>query len=309
MSTAINDVVLELYREFGNKTRQSTRLQNLRKNPLRVLAIWSWKLYKIYKGSYRLRRAENKFVPTTRKFPSTKIAVFTAITGGYDNLMEPIYVDDELDYYAFVDEKSAGLLTGGRGTWKQIPIPSHLEGLSDAKKNRYVKMHPDEMLELTGKKYDYSVYIDGCFRITCDIKPLVYSLIEDGRTVAIHTNDSWDCAYTEAALMALRLVADPELIRRQMKFYRDEGFPEHFGSFENPVIIRKCGDTELQVIMESWWQQVERFTQRDQLSLPYALWKNHKDKSYVFPLGGNVWKSPYFITYEHGEVRNYKDKQ
>ena len=307
MSTALNDVVCELYREFYNDKRQSTRLRNFKKNPFRNLLIWAWKLQKIYAGSYKLRNSINNFRATEKKFPGTKIAIYTAVTGGYDTIMEPIYVDDELDYYVFTDSEEVIRDTKKKGSaWKAIPIPEYVRKYTAPKQNRYIKMHPDEFLKLTGRKYDYSVYIDGCFRITCDIKPLVYSLMEDGRTIAIHKNGSWDCPYIEAALMSLRLVAQPEEIRRQMDFYRSEGFPEHFGSLENPVIIRKCHDEELQRVMHSWWEQVERFTYRDQLSLPYVLWKSGKDISYIFPLGDNVWKSPYFITYEHGHIRKYK---
>ena len=41
------------------------------------------------------------------------------------------------------------------------------------------RLNHDEMLELTSRKYYYSIYIDGSIRIICDIKPLVYSLIEE----------------------------------------------------------------------------------------------------------------------------------
>ena len=45
----------------------------------------------------------NNFVPTTRNFPETKIAVYTVITGGYDDFKQHIYVDDSMDYYAVTD--------------------------------------------------------------------------------------------------------------------------------------------------------------------------------------------------------------
>ena len=167
------------------------------------------------------------------------------------------------------------------------------------KKNRYIKLHPDEFLEFTGKKYDYSVYIDGSLRITCDIKPLVYSLIEDGRTIAIHDHSNLHSVYEESTLLKFLRKARSKDIDKQIDFYRSEGFPDNTGFFENTVLIRKCYDAELQGIMRDWWEQVERFTHRDQLSLPYVLWKNGKNASYVFSLGDNVWRNPYFLYYKH----------
>lgn len=88
-------------------------------------------------------------------------------------------------------------------------------------------------------------------------------------------------------------------LKEQMKFYEHEGLPKYTCYFENPVIIRKTNDDELKAVMRTWWEQIERFTHRDQLSLPYALWKNGKDGSYVFSLGNNAFRNPYFLTTKH----------
>ncbi|MBQ6112253.1 MAG: DUF616 domain-containing protein [Synergistaceae bacterium] len=239
--------------------------------------------------------AANEFIPTDKKFPGTKIAVYKVITGGYDNLKDPVYIDDEIDYYAFTDSES---MQPGKA-WKIISVPERLSGLSNTKKNRYMKIHHDETLELTGKKYDYCVYIDGSLRITCDIKPLVYSLIESGKNIAIHHHRIRDCIYSERNDILMLNKAKAKDIDRQLDFYRKEGMPEHFGLLENTVIIRKCNDSKLNDIMHQWWLQVERFTHRDQLSLPYVLWKNGLTCSYIFSLGTNVWRNPYFLYHPH----------
>ena len=77
----------------------------------------------------------NEFIPTDKKFPGTKIAVYKVITGGYDNLKDPVYIDDEIDYYAFTDSES---MQPGKA-WKIISVPERLSGLSNTKKNRYMK--------------------------------------------------------------------------------------------------------------------------------------------------------------------------
>ena len=164
------------------------------------------------------------------------------------------------------------------------------------KQQRYLKLHPDEIIP---SKYDYTVYIDGSLRITCDIKPLVYSLIDSGKSIAIHDHYVRDCIYDEAQILYIVNKANEDELKKQVIFYKKEGMPEHFGLLETPVIIRKSNDPELKGIMNAWWEQIERFTHRDQLSLPYVLWKSGKGMEYVFSLGDNVWRNPYFLYYVH----------
>ena len=162
-------------------------------------------------------------------------------------------------------------------------------------------MHPDEVINegTTGKHYDYTVYIDGSLRITCDIKPLVYALANSGLTFASHRHYLYDSPYDEAYDCAYHKKADYSLLKEQMNFYHQEGLPEYTCYFENTVLIRKTNDAELNAIMSDWWEQITRFTHRDQLSFPYVLWKHGKDGSYVFSLGNNVWRNPYFLRYPH----------
>ena len=313
MSTDINDVVFELRRELEKQFNQrlmdnQPRWKRFIRNP-GLLTEWL-KIHGKYiftdygREIHRHRRIiasrmnrPNEFTPTDKKFPDTKIAVYTVITGNYDTPSEPVYVDDDIDYYLFADSESASGCNGK--VWNVIHSPLLQEGMSNAKRNRYMKLHHDEMLELTGRKYDYSIYIDGSIRIICDIKPLVYSLIESGKTLAIHHHRIRDCIYEERNDILMQNKARAKDIDEQLNFYRNDGMPEHFGLFENTILIRKCNDSKLNDIMHQWWLQVERFTQRDQLSLPYVLWKNGLDCSYVFSLGNNVWNNPYFLFYNH----------
>lgn len=143
MSTDINNVVAELYRELMQQftTRMSevnnrpTRLQRLRRDPL-LLLRWPFrraKRYYEYKTNEFYRTVMdniatwsdeysrfNDFTPTSKTFPDVKIAVYTSITGGYDDLRDPVYVDDELDYYVVTDNASVITHRGG-GAYMEEP--------------------------------------------------------------------------------------------------------------------------------------------------------------------------------------------
>ena len=316
MSTSLNDTVSEIYNELcklndakiNDAVNSRSRLKRLLTNP-RVL-IWLVKRALMYKfNDYgkiysrnknlfnRVNNEPNNFKPVYKKFPDLKIAVYTSITGGYDDLKDPFYVDDNLDYYAFTDEHTHV----HSSVWKEIKIIGCPENLSNAQKNRYVKLNADDFLKLTGRDYDYSIYIDGTIRITCDIKPLVYSLHDSGKSLALHMHSVRDCVYMEAVALFIFGILNYDDVKKQMDVYKSEGFPENFGLFENPVMIRKSHDSELNSIMLDWWAQLNKYTVRDQLSLPYVLWKHGLDKSYVFSLGNNFNKNFYFVKYPHAK--------
>lgn len=81
-----------------------------------------------------------------------------------------------------------------------------------------------------------------------------------------------DCAYEESKICVDLKLDKPELIRAQMSRYRDEGFPEKAGLYWGGLIVRR--DTpEVRRINEAWWAEICRGSRRDQLSLPYVLWK------------------------------------
>lgn len=107
MSTGINEVVFELYREFSRRNRPGSKfdrymlkLERAMKHP--VLALKKAGRHLAGK-KFQTPATENVFTATDKKFPDVKIAVYTVITGGYDKIKSPVYVDDELDYYAFTD--------------------------------------------------------------------------------------------------------------------------------------------------------------------------------------------------------------
>ena len=49
--------------------------------------------------------------------------------------------------------------------------------------------------------------------------------------------------------------------------------------------------------MEKWWDEYLRFPTRDQLSLPYVVWKYGFDKAQIMILGNDVEMNPRFNRY------------
>lgn len=147
-----------------------------------------------------------------------------------------------------------------------------------------------------------SIYIDGNVTISRDIRPIIYSLIESQKKIALHKHSARDCIYDEGRIIWAQGRAKFKDILRQLWNYKREGFPRHFGLFENNIIIRFHNDPTCKTVMETWWYEFStNATKRDQLSFSYSLWKNNLSHNYVMPMGDCSRNSPYFTVVNHSK--------
>lgn len=63
-----------------------------------------------------------------------------------------------------------------------------------------------------------------------------------------------------------------EQLRAQEAAYRAEGLPDDAPLYECTVLIRRNTEAVAR-LMDAWWSQICRWQWRDQVSLPYVLWK------------------------------------
>ena len=98
-----------------------------------------------------------------------------------------------------------------------------------------------------------------------------------------HTNRT--CAYQEAAEIIKLKVDKLELVQNQINYYKSEGFPENYGLFELPVSIRKNTD-RIKTLNLMWWEQICKYSSRDQVSMPFVLWKTNINPT-ILPGFGN----------------------
>ena len=70
-------------------------------------------------------------------------------------------------------------------------------------------------------------------------------------------------------------------------YLKKAGFPEKYGMLECNMLVRNHTCQEMQQLMEQWWNEfLSSETKRDQLSLPFVLWKNHIRVEQITRLGG-----------------------
>ena len=170
-----------------------------------------------------------------------RVLVYTANVGNYDDPVGHINQSMPFEYQCFSD-----------------PI----EGLTNSKASRWYKTHPPQ-------DFDMTIYLDANIRIKSNA--FVQWCMNQGE-FSVFTHPSRNCLYDEADVCKDMRKCLDEPIREQAQHYRAEGMPEHFGLWVGSIIVRKKGET----ISEAWWTEIEKWSGRDQISLPYVFWKQNK---------------------------------
>ena len=209
-----------------------------------------------------------------------KIAIYTCITGDYDKVEEPLITEEGCDYFLFTNSKN---ITSDN--WKIIPIPEEIQKLqNNAKINRYIKMHPKELFE----GYDYSVYIDGNIKLISTISQFVRK-INDKTGFAIHRHCTNECIFNEVKDCRAYGKGNYSKLKKQISRYKNEGFPKEYGMLECNVLVSNLKNENAKKIFDGWWNEyLTSESMRDQIALPYVLWKMKIPVEEIGNLGENV---------------------
>lgn len=221
-----------------------------------------------------------------------KIAVYTVLTGGYDDLLQPKVIDDRFDYILFSNDFKESTC----GVWNIKSIPNVIQG-DNKRLSRYPKSHPEEMLS----DYEASLYIDANIQIASTwVYDRFVELYEKGVEYAgiklVLTGH--DCIYDHAFEMCQFLVEHESNAIRQCHELYKRGFPRHFGLNENNVIFRRHTD-RMKLVDEEWWWWIKNYSFRDQFSYMYCLWKYQIPLVYFLPHGYDTRNCDHFNLIKH----------
>lgn len=205
-----------------------------------------------------------------------KSVIYTCLVGEYDKLIQPRSISRDFDYICFSNDIKCRKI----GIWEICPIP--FEHPDKTRLSRFVKLNPHIVLT----DYDYSIWIDANIEITGDLLyRRVESLIHENVLVAQVQHPFYDCIYTDI-LECIRFHKDNfQLLIKQYNFLKKEGFPEHYGLFENNLIYRKHNHPQIIQVSQMWWKMYNQFAKRDQFSLCYVYWKLNIHPELIFASG------------------------
>ncbi|MDD5016802.1 MAG: DUF616 domain-containing protein [Eubacteriales bacterium] len=208
-----------------------------------------------------------------------RIAVYTCVMGGYDDVAEPLHVPENCDFYLISDR-----VPHHESVYTYINPNAYYQCADNNSVtiNRYFKIYP----HLLFKDYEYSIYIDGNIRVISDPSRLIQKIGLTG--IAMHRHYQRCCIYDEGEACIIYGKETRQKIKEQLDYYKEQGMPRQFGLYEANVIVRKHNETACINLMNGWWDQFCRFSKRDQLSFPYIVWKNGYQYEDIGLLGNNV---------------------
>lgn len=202
-----------------------------------------------------------------------KKVVYTSLTGNYDNLLQPLVVDDSFDYICFSNDIHEEKI----GIWEIRRIP--YSNSDNTRLSRYVKLMPHKVLQ----DYEYSLWMDANMQIATEkLYDIVNKRIEEGYPIYQVPSPFRDCIYDEIRHTYLSRKVNLKDARKQFKHLKNEGFPNHYGLYENGLILRKHNEEIAKLVSEGWWEEYQTYCHRDQFSLSYVYWMNNFKPKYIF---------------------------
>ncbi|MCF8466578.1 MAG: glycosyltransferase, partial [Sneathiella sp.] len=228
--------------------------------------------------------------PTTAR----KIVVYTAISGGYDELKVPEILSDQCDFVCFSDCD----IPGERG-WTIRPFDYLNE--DPTRTARYVKTHPHVYFP----EYEWSVWVDGNLLIRQDPAQLVDLAMKNNDKFSTFVHPHRDCIYSEANEVISRQLDNAETIRNQVTRYKEVGYPPNFGLAETNVLVRRHNDPQVIDTCNDWWAEIDNGSRRDQLSLNFVANKKRLKLGTLAEKGVSVRNDPRIRKFLHGAEDQY----
>lgn len=214
-----------------------------------------------------------------------RVVVITCTFGGGDNLYQPIgFVNataSKVCYVAFWDDvtKQTQEEAGNRlgpdrkiGLWRVVLV-RNLPFADQRKNGKIPKMLGHRLFP----NAQFSIWTDSKSQFRRDPLGVLEALLWKPKAeFAISAHGARSCVYKEAVAIVQKHKALPEEVDIQLEAYRSEGMPKdlridgHKALAEASVIVREHTPAT-NLFMCVWFNEVMRFTARDQLSFPYVL--------------------------------------
>ncbi|KAL3840345.1 hypothetical protein ACJIZ3_024936 [Penstemon smallii] len=233
------------------------------------------------KGGFRISDEDKSYMQTC------KVVVSTCAFGGGDDLYQPIGMSDtsiqKVCYVAFWDEVTLATqeAEGNKvdenhfiGKWRIILVRD-LPFRDQRLNGKIPKMLPHRLFP----NARYSIWVDSKSQFRRDPLGVLEALLwRSNHELAISEHGARSSVYDEANAVVKKNKATPEEVQVQLTQYRHDGLPEdkRFNGkkalAEASIIVRKHTPMT-NLFMCIWFNEVARFTSRDQLSFPYVLWR------------------------------------
>jgi hypothetical protein len=188
-----------------------------------------------------------------------KRTIYTAIIGEHDELQDPEVITKDFDYICFTDLDDLE-----SDVWSIVKINFTYRDPRRLAKVFKVLVH--KVLSC----YSSSVWIDASIKQIADVSILIGSLLDEKDVVAFFPHPKRNCLYQEAEVVLKTGRESEEIVSKQIKRYRTECYPENNGLIKGGIIFRNNNSRIVNELMESWWNEIDSGSVRDQISFNYC---------------------------------------
>lgn len=232
---------------------------------------------------------------------SPKMAVYTCITGGYDDCPRVYQVDSRCDYYIITDNHSLNKdNTQLNVKYTDEIVPRYIKNVKDI--NRYCKSHGYLFFD----EYDYSLYIDGNIDIIGNVFDYVTFLKNFG--LAFHKSPIFSDAYCELFRLYVSSRVSYSASREIAKWLHAECYPKDVLCLECGVILCDHHNINAKRLLDEWFELYMNMpVKRDQIYMSFLLWKKGLDESDIGIITGTVDGDDGFIKRRYLHKSNKND--
>ena len=212
-----------------------------------------------------------------------KIVIYTVIFGNYEKLKKINYLDKNIEYICFTDQKIYS------SDWKVIYVDSR-----DYDKiilARIFKINPHIIFD----EYEKSIFIDGSIQINFPINEFINQFIGKSK-IALFKHPTRNCVYKE--IYACKLLKKDKLsnLNNIKKFLVSINYPTKNGLFATGFIYRIHNSSEIINSMKLITDLLLKYTTRDQLLFFYVLSIKNVEFNII---NLDIFNNKYIKIYEH----------
>jgi GT2 family glycosyltransferase len=282
----LNNAVDFVYARWGGVT-QATLVDWLEISRVRAEVSFAERITRIDQYRDEIKKYNHK--KQTRRTGRPKIAIVSAISGGYDDLNPPAKLDSRFDYIVFTD-----LPIQDFGIYDVRPMP-YIDG-DTTRSARYVKANLANLLP----EYDYAVWVDANIAQTGDFAPIVQKFINSGKDVSAMRHPLRSSPYEEMKECIKKNKDDVDAITSQRDQYVNESYSTD-RLIESNLLFFNLNSKAVEEFFEIWWNQIDKYSRRDQFSINYSLDKAGIDWSEVFEYPNTVRNRKDLALVPHGQ--------
>lgn len=126
--------------------------------------------------------------------------------------------------------------------------------------------------------FDWVIYLDNRAILRHSPMAIIHAITTGlsapmaGRYLFRHSKRS--CAWHEAKKCLRSGLMTQDEYDRIISLFQEAGYPRGNGLYENPLLVQRMGSAAMDRLNEEWYASLSVYTRRDQVLLPFLLWRN-----------------------------------